>query len=209
MLTQNAHTARLDEDRRTAPARAPTGDSRRAAGGTTITVHDADIVADVSTGECHIGDPTSITFAQRAFPWVARGSLFVVYFWFGLVKLAGLSEATGLAKALTAATVGMAHFEVLFKALAVLECVIGVLCLIPAALRLVIPLLGLHLAMVCAPMLLVRNMTWQSGLVPTMDGQYIIKNVLIVAVACGLVAHASSPSPARNSALDRDGFGLL
>jgi uncharacterized membrane protein YphA (DoxX/SURF4 family) len=138
----------------------------------------------------HDIDSKIIAFAQRTYPWVARSALFVVYFWFGFIKLLGLSEATGLAKALTAKTVGAAHFEVLFNALAVLECVIGVLCLIPRAVRVVVALLGLHMVMVCAPLVLVRELTWQAALVPTMDGQYIIKNVLIIAAAFGLTAQA-------------------
>jgi len=34
-------------------------------------------------------------------------------------------------------------------------------------------------------------LTWQRVLVPTLIGQYIIKNVLVVAAALGLLAHAS------------------
>src|SRR5471030_615568 len=126
-------------------------------------------------------DRKSIAFAQRAYPAVARTALFVVFFWFGFIKLMGVSEATPLALALTTRTVGPAHFRVLFDSLAVFECFIGVLCLIPKAVRLLIVLLLVHLAVVCAPLVLVRDLTWKAILVPTMDGQYIIKNVLIVA----------------------------
>ena len=136
-------------------------------------------------------DHQVISLAERAYPWVARVALFVVYFWFGVVKLVGLSEATPLARALTARTIGMTHFQVVFSALAVFECVIGLLCLIPRVTRLVVVLLCLHLTMVCAPEVLVRNMTWQTTLVPTMDGQYIIKNVLIVAAAIGLLSRTA------------------
>ena len=116
-------------------------------------------------------------------------------YWFGFIKLVGLSAATGLAKALTAKTVGLSHFGVLFTALAVMECVIGVLCLIPSAVRLLLPLVFVHLALVCAPLVLVPELTWQGILVPTMDGQYIIKNVLIIAAVMGLAAHASPRHP--------------
>ena len=136
-------------------------------------------------------DAQLIALAEQAYPWVARIALFVVYFWFGLVKLIGLSEATPLARALTARTVGLTHFQVLFTSLAVFECMIGLLCLIPRATRVLLVLLCVHLAMVCAPEVLVRNMTWQTTLVPTMDGQYIIKNVLIVAAAVGLLSRAA------------------
>ena len=150
----------------------------------------------------HERDRRIIALANRACPWVTRIALFVVYFWFGFVKLIGLSEATGLAKALTAQTVGLAHFQALFTGLALFECVIGVLCLIPRATRVVLALLVAHMAMVCAPLLMVRNMTWQTTLVPTMDGQYIIKNVLIIAAAIGLAARNAPNAPVADAILD-------
>ncbi|HEX3088748.1 MAG TPA: hypothetical protein VHQ23_08830 [Ilumatobacteraceae bacterium] len=137
-------------------------------------------------------DRRCVVIAQRAFPIMARTALFVVFFWFGIIKLLGVSPATALALALTVKTVGPAHFDLLFKSLAVFECVIGVLCLIPRAVRLVVALLCIHMAVVCAPLLLVPQYTWQSVLVPTMDGQYIIKNLLVIATAVGLVAHTPS-----------------
>ena len=144
-------------------------------------------------------DRQIIALAERAYPWAVRIALFVVYFWFGFIKLIGLSEATGLARALTAQTVGLAHFQVLFTGLALFECVIGVLCLIPRATRLVLLLLIVHMATVCAPLLLVRNLTWQTTLVPTMDGQYIIKNVLIIAAAFGLAGRTAPYRPTSSS----------
>jgi uncharacterized membrane protein YkgB len=143
-------------------------------------------------------DRWCIGFAQRAYPIVARTALFVVFFWFGLIKLLGVSPATALAMALTVKTVGPAHFDVLFKSLAVFECAIGILCLIPSAVRLVVLLLCVHMAVVCAPLVLVPEYTWQSALVPTMDGQYIIKNVLVIATAVGLAAH--TPRRVRSTA---------
>jgi uncharacterized membrane protein YkgB len=142
-------------------------------------------------------DHDLIAFARKAYPWVARGALFIVFFWFGIVKLFGVSEATGLAKALTAKTVGEAHFHALFNTLAVLECVIGVLCLFPRLTRVAVTMLLMHMAVVCAPLVLVPELTWQAALVPTMDGQYIIKNVLVIAAAFGLAANA--PPRAKNA----------
>ena len=135
-------------------------------------------------------DHDLIVLARKAYPWVARGALFIVFFWFGIVKLFGVSVAAGLAKALTAKTVGEAHFHALFNTLAVLECVIGVLCLIPRLTRVAVMMLLMHMAVVCAPLVLVPELTWQAVLVPTMDGQYIIKNVLVIAAAFGLAANA-------------------
>lgn len=119
----------------------------------------------------------------------ARIALFVVFFWFGFLKLTGVSPAGDLAEALAAKTIGDDLFDFSFKALALLECFIGVLFLVPKAVRIVIPLLFLHMAVVCAPLILVPEMTWQSFLVPTLEGQYIIKNIVIIALAFGVAAN--------------------
>lgn len=129
-----------------------------------------------------------IAFFRRTFVPFARLSIFLIFFWFGAIKLLGLSPASPLAEALTAKTVGMQYFDSLFYLLAVIECVIGVLFLFPKATRLVIPLLLFHMAIVCSPLLLVPEYTWQQFGVPTLEGQYIIKNAVVVAVAIGIAA---------------------
>lgn len=130
-----------------------------------------------------------IAFFKRSYIPLARIALFIVFFWFGILKLTGVSPAGDLAEALAAKTIGLDLFEFSFKSLALLECIIGVLFLIPKAVRIVIPLLFLHMAVVCAPLILVPDMTWQSFLVPTLEGQYIIKNIVIIALAFGVAAN--------------------
>ncbi len=121
---------------------------------------------------------------------MARFSIFLIFFWFGLIKILGLSPASPLAEALSAKTVGLQYFHTLFILLAIIECVIGILFLFPKATRIVIPLLLFHMAIVCSPLLLVPEHTWQSFLVPTLEGQYIIKNAVVIAVAIGIAATA-------------------
>lgn len=131
-----------------------------------------------------------IAFFKRTFLPVARVSIFLIFFWFGIIKILGLSPASPLAEALTAKTIGMQYFDALFMILAILECIIGVLFLFPKMTRIVIALLLAHMAIVCSPLLLVPEYTWQSFLVPTLEGQYIIKNAVVVAVAIGIAASA-------------------
>jgi len=119
----------------------------------------------------------------------ARFALFLVFFWFGLIKIIGLSPATPLAVSLTAQTVGVEYFSILFFTLSLLECLIGGLFLFPRATRVVIPLLLFHMVLVCSPLILVPEMTWTSFMVPTLEGQYIIKNAVIVALAIGIASH--------------------
>jgi uncharacterized membrane protein YphA (DoxX/SURF4 family) len=134
-------------------------------------------------------DEKIIGFFRRTYIPFARGALFVVFFWFGFIKLTGMSPASELAEALTIKTVGIEWFDVLFKLTALLECLIGILFLLPRVSRVVIPLLFFHMAVVCAPLALVPEMTWQSFGVPTLEGQYIIKNLVVIAVAFGIAAH--------------------
>ena len=136
-----------------------------------------------------------IAFFRRSFIPVARFSIFLIFFWFGFIKLLGLSPASPLAKALVEQTVGLQYFDTLFVVLALMECIIGILFLFPKATRIVVPLLLAHILIVCSPLLLVPAYTWQSFLVPTLEGQYIIKNAVVVAVAIGI---AASAQPLRN-----------
>ncbi|HVX24363.1 MAG TPA: hypothetical protein VG992_03430 [Candidatus Saccharimonadales bacterium] len=130
-----------------------------------------------------------IALVRRWYIPLARLAIFIVYFWFGILKLFNLSPAGPLAAALTAKTIGLAHYSLAFHILAVYECVIGVMFLFPKLTRVVIPLLLIHIVIVCSPLLLVPHLAWQHPFVPTLEGQYIIKNVAIVALAIGLAAH--------------------
>lgn len=129
-----------------------------------------------------------ISFLRTHYLLIARIAIFVVFFWFGALKLLGLSPAGPLAEALTERTVGLQYFDILFVVLSVIECVIGILFLFPRTIRFVFPLLLVHMAVVCSPLLLVPNIVWTAPFVPTLEGQYIIKNIIIVALAIALVA---------------------
>jgi len=130
-----------------------------------------------------------IDFFKKTYIPLARLALFVVFFWFGAIKLAGMSPAGPLAEALTTRTIGPELFGPFFTILAIIECLIGILFLIPKTVRIVVPLLLLHMIIVCGPLVLVPDLTWHTPFVPTLEGQYIIKNVAIVALAFGIAAH--------------------
>ena len=132
-----------------------------------------------------------IAFLKRAYIPVARFSIFLIFFWFGLLKILDLSPASPLAIALIEKTVGMQYFDTLFLVLGLLECLVGLLFLIPSMTRFVIPLLLAHMLIVCSPLILVPQYTWQQFAVPTLEGQYIIKNAVVIAVAIGIAAAAT------------------
>lgn len=132
-----------------------------------------------------------IAWLKRTYLPVARVAIFVIYFYFGFLKLIGESPATPLAQAFVDKTGGGAHFHELFMVLAALECLIGILFLFPKATRVVIPLLLIHMIIVCAPLLFVPNLVFVKPFVPTLEGQYIIKNIAIIALALGVAAQTA------------------
>jgi uncharacterized membrane protein YphA (DoxX/SURF4 family) len=109
-------------------------------------------------------DSILIKFFGRSFIPLARLAFFIVFFWFGFIKLIGASPASPLAEALVAKTVGAQYFDFLFIVLALLECVIGILFLFPKAVRLNIVLLLTHMLIVCSPLFLLPSYTWDGSL---------------------------------------------
>jgi uncharacterized membrane protein YkgB len=139
-------------------------------------------------------DRRIVELAVKWFEPAARFSIFVIYFWFGLLKALNLSPATPLAQALTARTIGMQYFNTSFKTLAVFECIIGILFLVPALTRLSIALIVVHLGVVSSPLVIVPSVAFTHPLVPTLEGQYIIKDLALLALAIGIMAQRQLPS---------------
>ncbi len=134
-------------------------------------------------------DRAIIHFAKIVQPTFGRIALFIVFFWFGFLKIIGMSPASGLVKQLFEQTVPFMTFDTFIVLFGVFECVIGILFLIPKTTRLVILFLCIHMITTLGPLVLLPQETWQSFLVPTLEGQYIIKNLVIIALALGITAH--------------------
>ena len=119
----------------------------------------------------------------------ARLGLFIVFFWFGALKVVGLSPANVLVQELFEKTVHMMTFGQFIVLFGFFECIIGILFIIPKLERIVIPLLFLHMVMTFMPLFVLPDITWNGFLVPSLEGQYIIKNLVIIACALGIAAH--------------------
>lgn len=145
-------------------------------------------------------DQSFIAFARRHYQWIARVSLAVIFFYFGFLKIVGLSPADDLALGF-ASKMGMGSYAMeLFYVLAGVECVIGILILVPKLTRIAIAIMALHMILVSSPLLLYPEAVWVRPLVPNLEGQYIIKNAALVALALGLVA---STAPIRSNKLTK------
>lgn len=134
-------------------------------------------------------DHQLIHFFRRITVPLARFALFVVFFWFGFLKVIGLSPAGPLVHSLFDQTINFMAFNTFYMLFALFECLIGILFLIKGAERVVLPLLLFHMGTTVLPLFFLPESTWQSFMVPTLEGQYIIKNLVIIATAIGLVSH--------------------
>lgn len=136
----------------------------------------------------HKIDSRFIHTASTYYPTVARVSLFIIYFYFGLLKLIGASPANELAVGFAERMGFGSVASGLYLMLAAVECAIGLLLLFPKMTRLALLIMFGHMLLVSAPLLLYPEAVWVMPLVPNLEGQYIIKNAALVALALGLVA---------------------
>lgn len=119
----------------------------------------------------------------------ARIALFIVFFWFGLLKVLDTSPANELVASLLRETMPFITAEQFILGLGIYEMVIGIAFLLPRLERLAIALLVPHMITTVMPLFLLPSATWQNPLVPTLEGQYIIKNLALIALAIGIGAH--------------------
>ena|SRR3989338_10842575 len=128
-------------------------------------------------------------FAQKINIRLARFAIFVVYFWFGALKVFTESPANPLVSALLDKTLPGVPFEIFIIFFGIFEMVIGILFLIPKAEKLAILLFCVHFVMIIMPLLILPQTTWQGFLTPTLEGQYIIKNILLLSVVVSIWAN--------------------
>lgn len=113
----------------------------------------------------------------------ARAALFIVYAWFGALKLFDASPANPLVASLLEKTLPFISFGQFIILLGVFEIVIGALFLLPRLKRVTAVLFGVHMVMTTAPLILLPALAWQSWFVPSLEGQYMIKNIVLLALA--------------------------
>jgi len=131
---------------------------------------------------------------------MAHIAIFVVFFWFGILKIVAESPANPLIADLLEKTLPFITFEQFIILFGIYEMIIGLAFLIRGFERVAIALLIPHMVTTILPLILLPAVTWQSFLVPTLEGQYIIKNIVIVALALSLAAHLKPIKLARSKA---------
>ena len=121
-----------------------------------------------------------------------RISLGAVFFWFGVLKFfPGLSPAQDLAtRTIEILTFGQLRPDVSIFILATWECLIGLGLILGVAMRATLLLLFLQMLGTITPLFFFpREVFTQFPYAPTLEGQYIIKNIVLI--SAGLVIGAT------------------
>ena len=153
----------------------------------------------------------------RTLDWMAKNgikllrvSLGIVFLWFGALKFVpGQSPAEALATAtIGRLTLGLVTAPYALFFLAVVESMIGLALIVGVHLRAAVSLLLVQMCGTLTPLVLYPSLTFSSfPFAPTMEGQYILKNLVLIsaAVVVGATVHGarlvSRPCPASHATL--------
>lgn len=114
-----------------------------------------------------------------------RISFGIIFIWFGILKPLGISSA----EPLVLSTVQWLPFfdpGTWLNIIGWWEVLIGIAFLFKRTTRIAIALLALQMVGTFMPLVLLTSITFQPGLIPfgpSMEGQYIIKNLMIISAA--------------------------
>ena len=127
---------------------------------------------------------------------VIRISFGIIFIWFGILKPLRLSAAIPLVEA-TVAWLPFFDAATWVEVIGWWEVLIGLAFLFKKTTRIAIALLFMQMTGTFMPLFLLPQVTFQEDLpwLPTMEGQYIIKNLMIIAAAlvlgCRLKRHST------------------
>lgn len=128
----------------------------------------------------------ALTLLERVAPAMVRLSLGLVFVWFGALKAAGDSPVL----ALVSATLPWAEPQLLMPVLGAVEILLGVGLLLGRAQRLLLLLLAAHLSGTFLTFVVAPDLIFQHGspLLLTADGEFVLKNLVLISAALLLVA---------------------
>ena len=122
--------------------------------------------------------------ASQSIIWINRVALFIVFFWFGFLKILHASPAEKLVTDLHQVTISpFISIDSFLIVLGIIECLIGLLWLVPSLTKITFWIFISQMFTTFLPLLFLPKDTWQNTLVLTLTGQYIIKNVVLIASA--------------------------
>lgn len=125
-------------------------------------------------------------FDERVVRWMIRWGHFLhrdtlglLFLWFGTLKVLGYKSATSL----IAHTVYFGTPEVTVMVLGAWEAVIGLCLLVRPLIRVALLLLAIRLPGTIAALFVKADVCWAHPLVPTPEGQYLIKDAILFSAA--------------------------
>lgn len=136
---------------------------------------------------------------QKAYNWMAKNGfallricIGIVFFWYGVQKFfPGVSSAEELAaKTIETLTFGIVKHAISMPLLAAWEVFLGITFVTGRLMRVAVPLLFLQMTGTLMPLFLFPSETFETIIfVPTLVGQYIFKNIIIITGAMVVGAH--------------------
>ncbi|MEO0511043.1 MAG: hypothetical protein AAF065_14425 [Verrucomicrobiota bacterium] len=130
-------------------------------------------------------DQRITSFMREFYPTATRLSFAVIFIWFGALKPLGLSAAESLVLS-TVAWMPLLSAPVWLAIIGCWEIAIGLFFISKRTTRLAILLLFLQMSGTFLPLFILPEVTFQPGgipFLPTIEGQYIIKNLMILSGA--------------------------
>ena len=129
-------------------------------------------------------DQTIAKHMNRWGLYLVKISFAIIFFWFGILKPFGWSTAIPLVES-TVSWLPIFEPKAWVQIIGWWEVAIGILFLFQKTIRIAIALLFLQMIGTFMPLILLPEIVYQSGyvLLPTMEGQYIIKNIMIISAA--------------------------
>ena len=119
----------------------------------------------------------------------ARIALFVIYFWFGFLKVIGQSPASEMVHHLFDKTITpmmpFMSFGIFIILFGLFEVLIGILFITPGMEKTALILFFLHMVTTTLPLFFLPEV-WTRIFVPTLEGQYIVKNIALIACALSI-----------------------
>jgi uncharacterized membrane protein YphA (DoxX/SURF4 family) len=136
----------------------------------------------------------TIAFSQNWYVFMARLAMAVIYIWFGFLKVIDMSPASPLVQQLFERTMPIMEFSLFLVLFGLFECLIGLLFLVPGGEKFALPLFAFHMVTTFMPIFLVSGI-WSGWFVPNLEGQYIIKNLALIACALAIASNMKPLAP--------------
>jgi uncharacterized membrane protein YphA (DoxX/SURF4 family) len=143
---------------------------------------------------CRAADARLVQVLRPAGMPSLRVLLGVVFMWFGALKVAGVSPVA----AMVAGTLPWADPQVVVPVLGAVEVLLGAAVVTGLGLRLALPVLAAHLCGTFMTFAMLPGLMFAHGdpLLLTEDGEFVMKNLVLIGATLALIARA--PAGSRN-----------